>query len=66
MYYKPTSRTIYVDHTPAGHGWAGETFLRQRKKVPPAQAQRVYLEKGSYPAPPILMSLSVCNEYQNT
>jgi hypothetical protein len=30
VYYQPNSCTMY--HTPAEHWWAGETFLRQRKK----------------------------------
>ncbi len=40
--------------------WAGVTFLRQRKKVPLAHVQQVYLEKPiGYPAHTRLISLSV-------
>jgi hypothetical protein len=37
VYYQPNSCN--------NHAWAGGTFLRQRKKVPPAHAQRVYVRR---------------------
>jgi hypothetical protein len=42
MYYQPNSCTTHAERE-----WAGGTFLRQRKKVPPAHAQRVYLEENA-------------------
>ncbi len=36
-YYQPNSCTTHAEHE-----WAGGTFLRQRKEVPPAYAQQVY------------------------
>jgi hypothetical protein len=37
MYYQPNSC-----NTQAAREWAGGTFLRQRKKVPPAHVQQVF------------------------
>ncbi len=37
MYFQPNSCNAHADHE-----WAQGTFLRQRRKVPPAHAQRVY------------------------
>jgi hypothetical protein len=34
---------ILAIHTLAEREWARETFLRQRKKKPPAHAERVYV-----------------------
>jgi hypothetical protein len=39
VYFQPNSC-----NTHAGHEWAQGTFLRQPRKVPPAHAQRVYLQ----------------------
>jgi hypothetical protein len=41
-YYQPN-----FCNTHAEHKWAGGNFLRQRKKVPPAHMQRVFLEKNT-------------------
>jgi hypothetical protein len=73
MYYQPNSCNTHTEHE-----WAGGTFLRQWKKVPPAHAQQVYLEEPiGYKVCPGLFSLSVhlsiclsvclsvCLEYQN-
>ena len=38
VYYQPNSCNTHAEHE-----WAGGTFLRQRKKVPPAHAQQVYV-----------------------
>jgi hypothetical protein len=38
VYYQPKSCNTHAEHE-----WAGGTFLRQWKKVPPAHAQLVYL-----------------------
>jgi hypothetical protein len=46
VYYQPNSCNTHKEHE-----WAGGTFLRQRKKVPPAHAQRVYLEERSEGSP---------------
>ncbi len=37
MYYQPISCNTCTERE-----WAGGTFLRQREKVPPAEAQQVY------------------------
>ncbi len=55
MYYQPNSCNTYAEHE-----WAGGIFLRQQKRVPQAQAQRVYLEEPiRYPVHTGLISLSV-------
>jgi hypothetical protein len=41
----PTYNLILAISTHAEREWAGGTFQRQRKKVPPAHAQLVYLEE---------------------
>jgi hypothetical protein len=38
VYCQPNSCTTHAEHE-----WAGRTFLRQQKKVPPAHAQRVFI-----------------------
>jgi hypothetical protein len=38
VYFQPNSCNTHAEHE-----WAQGTFLRQRRKVPPAHAQRVYL-----------------------
>ncbi len=42
VYYQPNSCTTHTERE-----WAGGTFLRQRKEVPPAHAQRAYLSTVS-------------------
>ncbi len=41
-----TNQILALDmyHTPAERGWARETFLRHRGKVPPAHAQWVFFK----------------------
>ena len=51
MYFQPNSCNTYADRE-----WAQGTFLTQRRKVPPAHAQRVYFSVCS----------SVCPLYENT
>jgi hypothetical protein len=56
-------------NTHADHEWAGGTFLRQRKKVPSAHAQQVYLEKHSEGIPHwinLFVCLSVHLSIRNT
>ena len=37
LFYQPNSCTTHTERE-----WAGGTFLRQRRKVPPANVQQVY------------------------
>ncbi len=46
MYYQPNLCTTHTERE-----WAGGTFLRQQKEVPPAHAQWVYLELGDKESP---------------
>ncbi len=46
LFHQPNSCTTHAEHE-----WAGGTFLRQRRKVPPAHAHRVYLEERSEGSP---------------
>jgi hypothetical protein len=39
MYFQPNSCNTHAEHE-----WAQGTFLRQRRKVPPAHAQRVLIQ----------------------
>ncbi len=40
VYYQPNSCNTHAEHE-----WVQGAFLRQWRKVPPAHAQRVYLEE---------------------
>jgi hypothetical protein len=53
LFYQPNSCTTHAESE-----WAGGTFLRQRRKVPPAHTQRVYFSVCPSVSP------SVCLEYE--
>ncbi len=55
MYYQPHPCTTHAERE-----WAGGTFLRQQKKVPPAQAQRVWPGGTDRVPSPHRIIFSVC------
>ncbi len=55
VYYQPL-----FCNTHAAREWAQGTFLRQWRKVPPAHAQRVYLEQPIRLPSPHQIKFSVC------
>ncbi len=54
VYFQPNSCNTHAEHE-----WVRGTFLRQWRKVPPAHAQRVYLEERSEGSPHRII-VSVC------
>ncbi len=55
MYFQPNSCNTHAEGE-----WAQGTFLRQRRNVFSAHAQRVYLEERSDEGSPHWMNFSVC------
>jgi hypothetical protein len=55
VYFQPISCNTHAEYE-----WAQETFLRQRRKVPPAHVQQVYLEEPIRLPSPHRINFSVC------